>query len=426
MEIRSDEVQEILGAPPGWLVRWGTAVVLGCIGVLLFLAWFVRYPEVVSGSVLLTTDQPPMEVIASVNGYVATLSVSDRDTVSAGQLLAVIQSTANYDHIVLIDSLASVWALGGLDSLRKLSPTRSLSLGEVQSTYTEFLRDLDLYQFGAQNRNTATLGGINTSYIQINRLREDIKVLEKSRVRVVEILQNADASYQKQQKLVQEGALARMELEKERVRIADLERQLDQLDDDISRKKNEALNIQKSISEAGANQAENVNTNESRLLTSLDNLRSSIVKWNETHLLKAPGSGLVSMNSEVYSARQYVRAGEVVMTIVPEKTGRIIGRMQLDAQASVKVVEMKKVILRLDAYPYPEYGTVEGIVLSKSLTPKDNKYLVLITVPSSEGKMKSSAGKLIPFAQQLQGNAEIVTQDKSFLERIGEQIFAGS
>ncbi|MBN8683226.1 MAG: HlyD family efflux transporter periplasmic adaptor subunit [Chitinophagales bacterium] len=426
MEIRSDEVQEILGAPPGWLVRWGTAVVLGCIGVLLFLAWFVRYPEVVSGRVLLTTDQPPMEVIASVNGYVATLSVSDRDTVSAGQLLAVIQSTANYDHIVLIDSLASVWALGGLDSLRKLSPTRSLSLGEVQSTYTEFLRDLDLYQFGAQNRNTATLGGINTSYIQINRLREDIKVLEKSRVRVVEILQNADASYQKQQKLVQEGALARMELEKERVRIADLERQLDQLDDDISRKKNEALNIQKSISEAGANQAENVNTNESRLLTSLDNLRSSIVKWNETHLLKAPGSGLVSMNSEVYSARQYVRAGEVVMTIVPQKTGRIIGRMQLDAQASVKVVEMKKVILRLDAYPYPEYGTVEGIVLSKSLTPKDNKYLVLITVPSSEGKMKSSAGKLIPFAQQLQGNAEIVTQDKSFLERIGEQIFAGS
>lgn len=426
MEIRSDEVQEILGAPPGWLVRWGTAVVLGCIGVLLFLAWFVRYPEVVSGRVLLTTDQPPMEVIASVNGYVATLSVSDRDTVSAGQLLAVIQSTANYDHIVLIDSLASVWALGGLDSLRKLSPTRSLSLGEVQSTYTEFLRDLDLYQFGAQNRNTATLGGINTSYIQINRLREDIKVLEKSRMRVVEILQNADASYQKQQKLVQEGALARMELEKERVRIADMERQLDQLDDDISRKKNEALNIQKSISEAGANQAENVNTNESRLLTSLDNLRSSIAKWNETHLLKAPGSGLVSMNSEIYSARQYVRAGEVVMTIVPQKTGRIIGRMQLDAQASVKVVEMKKVILRLDAYPYPEYGTVEGIVLSKSLTPKDNKYLVLITVPSSEGKMKSSAGKLIPFAQQLQGNAEIVTQDKSFLERIGEQIFAGS
>jgi multidrug resistance efflux pump len=426
MEIRSDEVQEILGAPPGWLVRWGTAVVLGCIGVLLFLAWFVRYPEVVNGRVLLTTDQPPMEVIASVNGYVATLSVDDRDTVSAGQLLAVIQSTANYDHIVLIDSLAAVWSLGGLDSLRKLTPTRSLSLGEVQSAYTEFLRDLDLYQFGAQNRSTATLGGINTSYIQINRLREDIKVLEKSRVRVVEILQNADASYQKQQKLVQEGALARMELEKERVRIADLERQLDQLDDDISRKKNEELNIQKSIREAGANQAENVNTNESRLLASLDDLRSSIAKWNETHLLKAPGSGLVSMNSEIYSARQYVRAGEVVMTIVPQKTGRIIGRMQLDAQASVKVVEMKKVILRLDAYPYPEYGTVEGIVLSKSLTPKDNKYLVLITVPSSEGKMKSSAGKLIPFAQQLQGNAEIVTQDKSFLERIGEQIFAGS
>lgn len=426
MEIRSDEVQEILGAPPGWLVRWGTAVVMGCIGVLLFLAWFVRYPEVVSGRVLLTTDQPPMEVIAAENGYVATLSVRDRDTVKAGQLLAVIQSTANYDHIVLIDSLAAVWALGGLDSLRRLNPTRSLSLGEVQSAYTEFLRELDLYQFGAQNRNTATLGTINTSYMQINRLREDIKVLEKGKIRVIEILQNADVTYQKQQQLVQEGAFARNDLEKERMRIADLERQLDQLEDDISRKKNEALNLEKSIREAGVNQAENVNTNEARLLASLENLRGTISKWNEIHLLKAPGSGLVSMNANIYSARQYVRAGEVVMTIVPEKTGRIIGRMLLDAQASVKVVEMKKVIIRLDVYPYPEYGTVEGIVLSKSLTPKDNKYLVLITVPSSEGKMKSSAGKLIPFAQQLQGNAEIVTQDKSFLERIGEQIFAGS
>ena len=52
VELRSEEVQEILGTPPNWLVRWGTLVVLVGFSFLLCVAWFVRYPDVVSSDKL--------------------------------------------------------------------------------------------------------------------------------------------------------------------------------------------------------------------------------------------------------------------------------------------------------------------------------------------------------------------------------------
>ena len=42
-ELRSEDVQEILGTPPHWLVRWGTTVVLAGFVMILCAAWFIRY-----------------------------------------------------------------------------------------------------------------------------------------------------------------------------------------------------------------------------------------------------------------------------------------------------------------------------------------------------------------------------------------------
>ena len=83
VELRSEEVQEILGTPPSWLVRWGTVVVLLGFGLLLGAAWFVRYPDVVASDKLsITTANPPVEVVARTNGKVMLLLVDDNDSVA--------------------------------------------------------------------------------------------------------------------------------------------------------------------------------------------------------------------------------------------------------------------------------------------------------------------------------------------------------
>ena len=113
------------------------------------------------------------------------------------------------------------------------------------------------------------------------------------------------------------------------------------------------------------------------------------------------------------------------MTVVPLQNDKIIGRVSLPITGSGKVKEKQKVILKLDNYPYHEFGTISGLIISKSLVPKDNQYSILVALPVNKNNtLRTSYGREIQFEQQLQGKAEIVTDDKGFLQRISEQIFA--
>ena len=69
----------------------------------------------------------------------------------------------------------------------------------------------------------------------------------------------------------------------------------------------------------------------------------------------------------------------------------------------------------LDNYPYAEYGALTGTVESISSLPKQGQYHLTITFP--EG-LVTQYGQTIPFQQQLQGTAEIITEDLRLLERL--------
>ena len=67
MEIRSEEVQEILGTPPGWLVRWGTIVAFAALVVLGWIGFWIQYPDIVEARIRVTSTDPPKRLIAETN-----------------------------------------------------------------------------------------------------------------------------------------------------------------------------------------------------------------------------------------------------------------------------------------------------------------------------------------------------------------------
>lgn len=48
IEIRSNDVQEILGIIPHWIIRFGISLIFSVIILLLIGSWFFKYPEVIS------------------------------------------------------------------------------------------------------------------------------------------------------------------------------------------------------------------------------------------------------------------------------------------------------------------------------------------------------------------------------------------
>ena len=422
VELRSEDVQEILGTPPASLVRWGTGVVLVGFALMLCAAYFVRYPDVVTAKVVVTTAVPPVEVIARTEGRIAKLVVGDKKTVLQDDLLAVLQSTANYLVVLQLDQAVAAYQRASLDSLKNVQPLSNIELGELQPEYAEFRLSLENFRFGRSNRSASTRSNIGAANQQITQLQNSIELDRRSQQRIADQLVIAQEMYNQHQSLFEQGLESRMEFEKERTKLADLERQRDFYEESIGRKQNEITALRRGANDATFSQQENASGTSTRLLTSLNTLRSAIDKWKQTYLLTAPINGQVSLNSSFFSEQQYVKQGDQVMTVVPPQTDTLVGRMSLPIAGSGKVLPGQRVILKFDNYPYHEFGTVRGQVISKSLVPKGEQYSIIVSLPDG---LLTSHKNVLRFEQQLQGKAEIVTADKSFLERIGEQVFAG-
>ena len=423
VELRSEDVQEILGTPPHWLVRWGTAIVLVGFAMMICAAWFIRYPDVVEAKVIITTAIPPVDVVARADGRIFKVLVPDKKLVQENELLAVLQSTADYNDVLNLDMTVDAWQRSDIDSLKQVSPIRNLSLGDIQVDYADFVQQLENFQLGKSSKTAASSSNIGSIRQQITQLEQSITYEERGLKRVSDQLKTAEELYEKQKELFEQGITSRVDFEKERTKLADLERQRDLYEDNMLRKRNEIISLKKGITNESLGQAENASSTSSRLLGSLNTLRSSINKWKQTYLLTSPITGRVSFNAAV--EKKYVKEGEQVLTIVPPQNKAIVGRVMLPVENSGKVKPEQRVILKLGSYPYQEYGILKGFVIDKSLVPRDNQYYITVSVPTNENNnLITSYGREIQFEQQLQGKVEIITEEKGFIARITDQIFS--
>jgi HlyD family secretion protein len=144
------------------------------------------------------------------------------------------------------------------------------------------------------------------------------------------------------------------------------------------------------------------------------NLRAQMNIWVNTYYLSSPVEGIATF-TKFWSTNQSVVRDEPVISVVPRDPGEFIGRINLKMQRSGKVQEGQLVNIKLSGYPYLEYGMVRGIVKSKSLVPSGDAYVIEITLTDG---LTTLYGKELEFTQNMQGIAEIITEDVRLLQRI--------
>ena len=99
IEIRSEEVQDILGQVPSWIVRWGTMVILATVGVMLAGSMVFRWPDIKRADITVTRENPPAPMVARSDGRI-NLFVKDSQVVKMYDYLAVIDNPADYSDVV--------------------------------------------------------------------------------------------------------------------------------------------------------------------------------------------------------------------------------------------------------------------------------------------------------------------------------------
>jgi multidrug resistance efflux pump len=406
----SEPVKEIMGNPPGKILRWGTTVMFSVFVVFFLFAWLIRYPDTIPSTVVITTINPPVTLITKITGQIKYLYVKDRERVIAGQLIAVMETTASMYDIELLKK--TIDTIRNPESLSSEFLPEFSKLGELQGYYASFLKNLsDLNNYALNdfygNKIISLTDEINGTQEYIGRLIVKEKLYAENQ-------KLETKKYNRDSSLYVGRIIPESDLEKSHQSLIRINIEIQQVKLERSAKSIELSEKRQLLQDYMINRLEEKEKLISILEESYLNLKAQINIWENNYLLISPLDGIVSF-TRFWSANQSVVKDEPVFNIVPLETGNFLGRINLKMERSGKVNPGQPVNIKLSGYPYMEYGMVRGVVKSKSLVPSGDAYIIEIDLPQG---LTTLYGKKLEFTQNMQGTAEIITEDIRLLQKI--------
>ena len=298
-----------------------------------------------------------------------------------------------------------------------------VALGELTSKYYNFLSNLhqlnNFNQDRIYDKQIASLQNLHSDQRkEVANSGERINIGKK-------ILEHTYNFYKRDSLLLSQKASSDAEVDKSRLDY--LNTQLGYANDrsnQIEAEKQAQQTVSK-ITEVNVQKNEKRKELEIALLSSYNDLVDNITLWEQRYLFKAPFAGKVQF-LRFWTNDQFVQAGEPVFTIIPENN-EPYGQVSLPAFGAGKVKVGQEVIIKLDDFPYNEYGSVTGSISSISLTTNTEKTqqgnveTYLVTVKFSKG-LTTNYGKKLAFKHESKGVAEIITKDRRLIERLFDNL----
>lgn len=412
IELRNEEINAILGRVPNALIRNGIMVVFACILLVITGTIFFSYPDVISCRVMITSTNPPVHIVAQTSGYVNQLMVNNQQTVETGEFLAILDNPANTDDLLelhhIVDSLKSSIDI----DFRNLVLFPSLELGDITPYYLDFQKTVYEYisfeklQYHTQ-KEIAIKHQIQLTETYQNRLKEQLELIKQE-------LSVEQRNYFRDTASFHIKAISPLELDQSKSRLVQKEHAYIGAVISLENSEMQLNQLRITLLELHAEQFIQQQQHVNNISLALDALHNQISFWKKHYTFRSPTDGVVSF-SNVWVSNQFIREGEIVMTIVPIKEDEIVGKLEIPLAGSGKIKLGQQVVVKLDNYPYMEFGVIKGNIKSISLVPVNDYYAAEIVLPDG---LLSNYGGIIPFSQEIGGIAEIIIEDLSLFERL--------
>ncbi|MEO2052099.1 MAG: HlyD family efflux transporter periplasmic adaptor subunit [Allomuricauda sp.] len=320
---RSDEVNEILGKAPHWVIRLGISIVFIIVALLILGSSLVSYNDVITVPIVITSKSQPIDIKSTGVGRLSRILIKPGQIVKAGEILAIFESPTNFEDAIKLSKRIEKYKIeiGNLDSLYSIFPYH-LDLGHLQFAYGDFVSKYESY-----------------------------------------IISTQDYSSQKGEMVIEE---------------------------------------QKILSQ--------------QLYRAFQNLKTELKLWENQFLVTTPISGKASF---IDAANQFkdMPKGTTLFSITPKDPGDVLGKASLPIYDSAKVIIGQRVLVKLLSHPFEEWGSLEGRLTAISYARKGNGepfYDLEVEI----SVLTTSSGRQIHFEHEMQGSAEIITEELTILQRI--------
>lgn len=173
------------------------------------------------------------------------------------------------------------------------------------------------------------------------------------------------------------------------------------------------LQMEQELFELGMQYDNEVSAYHRQIAESVQLLAAQIKQWRLSYLLVSPINGRLSF-TKYWSKNQNISVGDKLATVVPMDSTQVIGIMTAPSIGFGRVTIGQKVNVKLNGYPYFEYGILKGVVSRLSSVPDGEGYIVEVTFPDG---LQSTYKEQLTLIQQMDGTGDIITKDERLIQR---------
>lgn len=411
-EFISEDIQTLMKKTPSWTLRRGNTITVLVLILLLNLTWIIKYPDVIKGKALITTSIPPEKHFSRVFGKIDTLLVKNHDEVSAGDIIAIIQSTANYKDILLLQSILDTFNIHNQDFSSILGYLSIADLGSLEIAYADFensLLDYELNSLYAPGNTKIKAKG--SSIIDIENKLFALQLQKSQQQEETEFFKKNIDRYSN---LYQKGVVSLSEYESKQIEYLNSKKRLANIISDINETKEFRNNAKVDFIDSDFSLKRQDKLLRNNLFQAYNKLRASILEWKRNYIITSSMDGTVSLNN-FWSSNKTVNKGDLVCVILPNNTEYLI-RIKTLERGLGKIKEGFKVNIDLHNYPAYENGYLLCEVSNIPVFPEEDGSYVINAIPING--LSTTYKKKIIFTQEMKGNAEIITNKTSLAERL--------
>ena len=300
--------------------------------LLLLVSWMVKYPDIITTEITITTQIPPEKLIAKTSGKIAKIIVQDKAEVQPNTPLAIIENAADYKAVFQLKSV--------LDTINFDTNTFPFELfsganfGDVEAPFALFQKE---YIASDLNKKLQPFQVESTAQIfESRQLKERLHLLIHQKEINKAELQLQKKEVERYEKLFEKGVISAQEIEKQRLQYLQAEKAFQSLLSSISQLKSSINDLNRNSKATKINEnKENVHLERS-VLQAFYQLKKAVKDWELQYAFVSSIHGKVSY-LQIWSENQFIASGENMFAIVPINSKNFIGKLKAPAQNSGKI-----------------------------------------------------------------------------------------
>jgi multidrug resistance efflux pump len=408
---RSQLTQDVITRQPTFVERWGLLLFLALLLILFGCTWFVDYPDVIEAGAILTAENAPKEIVSQQDGRLVKLFVKNDQEVKRQQMIGWIESTASHEDVIdlggKLDKGLQQLSLGRTKDVSLLFTTRYLNMGELQNDYQRFIgawqqfNDYFVNDFYIQKRNFLLNDLQTLSKVKENLLHQQA-IVEQN-------VQLATESFDMNNTLLQQKIISKEDLRNEKSRLFNKQLELPQLKGQLLSNETQQRDKQKEIDQLEHDIAQQ----KIIFQQALQVMKSATDDWMKKFVLQSPVDGKVTFFIPLQE-NQLLRKGKLLGYVYIPDT-KYYAELNLPQSNFGKADTGLLVQLHFDAYPFEEFGSVNGKLNYISTLPSDSGFLATVSLDNG---LFTTHGKIIQYKSRLNARAFVITRNTNLLMRL--------